>query len=97
MTELIKDINDVTNSDEFNNYQEMRKKALATEALVIAEVKKKERIELSTAAIKEGFMTFQNAMKLSNLTCDELKAASDLKGIEISPEELKTAKDADKF
>jgi predicted HTH domain antitoxin len=53
------------------------------------------KIELSIAAIKEGFMTFQNAMKLSKLPCDELKAACDLAGIEISPEELKTAKDAE--
>ncbi|MDR0572195.1 MAG: Rpn family recombination-promoting nuclease/putative transposase [Rickettsiales bacterium] len=52
-------------------------------------------IELSTSAIKKGFITFQNALQLSQLTCDELKAACDLEGIEISPEDLKAAKDTE--
>jgi hypothetical protein len=107
MKDTVGELRQMLQSEDFLSNQIQREKALITEHAALKQAEgigekrgeitgeKKGMKKLSTAAIKKGFISFQNALNLSQLTFDEHKEACDLEGIEISPEELKAAKEAE--
>ncbi|MDR0571980.1 MAG: Rpn family recombination-promoting nuclease/putative transposase [Rickettsiales bacterium] len=102
MKDAVDELRQILQSEAFLSYQIQREKALLMENTALKQAEeigekrgeKKGRKESYIELIKEGIITFRIALKLSKLTCDELKAACDKEGIEISPEEFKAAKDA---